>query len=145
VASTTPHGGDAGDFILRYQAHYFPDNVVSGLSNFWVIPPSVSDLERYQKQETSDDENYIVSLIHRFSTEFWAYGQIQQTRPLKLAVGMNDSPLGLAMWIYDIVIGVVVDPAIWTPERIITWTMMHWIPGPYAAFSVYKQGAKVSR
>ena len=64
-------GGDAGDFILRYQAHDFPDNVVSGLSNFWVIPPSVSDLERYQKQETSEDENYIVSLIHRFSTEFW--------------------------------------------------------------------------
>src|SRR6202012_3295100 len=39
---------------------------------------------------------------------------------------------------------VVVDPAIWTPERLITWTMMHWIPGPYAAFSLYKHGSEVS-
>jgi len=27
-------GGDAGDFILRYQAHDYPDAVESALSNF---------------------------------------------------------------------------------------------------------------
>ena len=136
--------GDAGDFILRYQAHDYPEAVVSALSSFWTIPPSPSDLERYRNKTTTDDETFIIELLDWFSTKFWGYGQIQQTRPMKLAIGMTDSPVGLAMWIYDAVVGVVVDKEIWTPERLITWTMMHWIPGPYAAFSLYKHGAKVS-
>jgi pimeloyl-ACP methyl ester carboxylesterase len=137
-------GGDAGDFILRYQAVDYPESVVSGLSNFWIIPPNDGDREKYRQNESTDDEKFIIELLDFFSTERWAYGQIQQTRPLRLAWAMTDSPVGLAMWLYDAVIGVVVDPAIWTPERLITWTMMHWIPGPYAAFSLYKNGAAVS-
>ncbi|KIX08724.1 uncharacterized protein Z518_03381 [Rhinocladiella mackenziei CBS 650.93] len=135
-------GGDAGDFILRYQAHDYPESVVSVLSNFWIIPPNEDDRERDRNNQTSDDENFIIELHDAFTTQHWAYGQIHQQKPLKLAIGMTDSPVGLAMWIYDAVVGVVVDKSIWTPERLITWTMMHWIPGPYAAFSLYKNGAK---
>lgn len=137
-------GGDAGDFINRYAAHDFPESVVSGLSNFWVIPPNETDLERYGKKQTSEDENYIIELLGSFLTSGWAYGQIQQTKPLKLATGLMDSPVGLAMWIYESAAGVEPDPSIWTEERVITWTMMHWINGPYGAFSLYSNGAKVS-
>jgi hypothetical protein len=63
---------------------------------------------------------------------------------LRLAIAMTDSPMGLAMWIYDSVVHGVVDPNIWTPELLITWTMMHWICGPYGAFGLYKNGALVS-
>ena len=137
-------GGDAGDFILRYQAVDYPESVVSGLSNFWIIPPNEVDQEKYRKGQSTDDEKFIIELLNTFETKLWAYGQLHQTRPLKLAWGLTDSPLGLAMWILDAVIGVVFDEAIWTPERLITWTMMHWIPGPYAAFSLYKYGSEVS-
>jgi hypothetical protein len=137
-------GGDAGDFVLRYQAVDYPESVVSGLSNFWVIPPDDADREKYRHNQSTEDERFIIELTDMFSTKHWSYGQVHQTKPLKLAFAMTDSPVGLAMWIYDIVAGVVVDPAIWTPERLITWTMMHWIPGPYAAFSLYKHGAAVS-
>lgn len=138
-------GGDAGGIILQYQAHDYPENVVSALSNFWIVTPDETDRERYNNKQTSDDENYIIELLDLFSAKFWSYGQIHQTKPLKLAFAMTDSPVGLAMWIYDGVARVVVDSAIWTPERLITWTMMHWIPGPFAAFSLYKNGAKVRR
>ena len=137
-------GGDAGDFINRFMAVDFPDSVVSGLSNFWIIPPTEEDMERYRRKETSDDENYVIESRDQFISQGWAYGQIQQTRPLKLAIAMTDSPIGFAMWIYDSVRGGVPDPSIWTLERIITWTMMHWINGPYGSFSLYKNGAKVS-
>jgi epoxide hydrolase-like protein len=137
-------GGDAGDFINRYAAHDFPDSVVSGLSNFWVIPPNDSDLERFRTKETSEDEDYIVTHLDNFFSSGWGYGQIQQTRPLKLASGLMDSPVGLAMWIYDSVAKGEPDSGLWTEERIITWTMMHWINGPYGAFSLYRNGAKVS-
>ncbi|KAJ9613550.1 hypothetical protein H2200_003492 [Cladophialophora chaetospira] len=135
-------GGDAGDFILRYQAVDYPESVVSALSNFWIIPPDDADKENYRSGQSTDDEKFIIELLNRFETKHWAYGQLHQTRPLKLAWGLTDSPLGLAMWIYEAVVSVVVDPAVWTPERLITWTMMHWIPGPYAAFSLYKHGAE---
>jgi pimeloyl-ACP methyl ester carboxylesterase len=137
-------GGDAGDFINRYAAHDFPNSVVSGLSNFWLVPPSEEDLERYRVGTSTEDEKYIVELMQRFVARDWGYGQIQQTRPLKLAHAMVDSPVGLAMWIYDAVVAGVPDPSVWTEELLITWTMMHWINGPYGAFSLYKNGAAVS-
>jgi pimeloyl-ACP methyl ester carboxylesterase len=136
--------GDAGDLINRYAAVDFPENVISGVSNFWITPPRPDDLLRYAQGQVSDDERYLINLYQCFTKEHWAYGQLQQTRPLRLAVGLTDSPVGLAMWIYDGVRTGVTDTKIWTPERIITWTMMHWINGPYGAFSLYKNGAKVS-
>ncbi|KAI0156998.1 Alpha/Beta hydrolase protein [Xylariaceae sp. FL1272] len=136
-------GGDAGDFINRYAAHDFPSEIVSGHSNFWVIPPSDSDRERYRRNETTDDENYVIERLDAFYNSGWAYAQIQQTRPLKLAGGMMDSPMGLAMWIYDSISGGNPGNDLWTYERIITWTMMHWINGPFGAFSLYRNGAKV--
>jgi pimeloyl-ACP methyl ester carboxylesterase len=136
-------GGDAGDFINRYLATDFPESVVSGLSNFWVIPPIESDLQRYSKGETSEDETYVIKAYQRFISDQWSYGQIQQTQPLRLAIGLTDSPVGLAMWIYAALRSSVADPDIWTPELIISWTMMHWINGPYGAFGLYKNGATV--
>ncbi|KAJ9602865.1 hypothetical protein H2200_012645 [Cladophialophora chaetospira] len=134
-------GGDAGDFINRYAAHDFPDSVMAGLSNFWIVPPTQEDLDKFRRGESTDDEKYIINLLGKFFSKDWGYGQIQQTRPLKLAHAMTDSPVGLAMWIYDSVVAGVPDPSIWTEELLITWTMMHWIPGPYGAFSLYKNGA----
>ena len=142
-------GGDAGDFINRYTAHDFPGNIVSGHSNFWVIPPRPSELQEHRQRpfDPEDDESYAVSQWSKFFSADWGYGHIQQTRPLKLAHAMTDSPIGLAMWIYDaVVVGIEPDrrSEVWTAERVITWTMMHWLNGPYGAFSLYKQGAKVS-
>lgn len=137
-------GGDAGDFINRYMAVDFPDAVVAGLSNFWVIPPTQADLDRYATGIADADEAYTIEHHTTFVNDRWSYGQLHQTRPLKLAVGLTDSPVGLAMWIYDLIRLSVNDPTLWTPERIITWTMMHWINGPYGGFSLYKNGRKVS-
>lgn len=142
-------GGDAGDLINRYAAHDFPNSVVSGLSNFWVTPPTSAEIETYRAQgfPADSDENYFCALWTGFFKTGWGYAQIQQTRPLKLAHGLTDSPVGLAMWIYDSV-SMGIEPErreeVWTMESVITWTMMHWLNGPYGAFSLYKQGAKVS-
>ncbi|OQU97389.1 hypothetical protein CLAIMM_03323 [Cladophialophora immunda] len=135
-------GGDAGDLINRYAAVDFPNNVVSGLSNFWVCPPRPSDLARYEQGRASEDEKYLINLYQKFIATSWGYAQLQQTKPLRLAIGLTDSPVGLAMWIYHGLRSGVTDAALWTPERVITWTMMHWINGPYGAFSLYKNGAQ---
>lgn len=137
-------GGDAGDFIGHLMAIDYPDAVISGHSNFWIVPPTPADLERFSAGQTTEDEKFVIERLGSFADSHWSYAQIHQTRPLKLAIGLTDSPVGLAMWIYDICRTVVEDPDIFTPEKIVTWTMMHWINGPYTAFSLYKNGRKVS-
>jgi hypothetical protein len=136
-------GGDAGDFIGHFAALDFPDSVVSGHSNFWISPPSRADIERYTSGQASEDEKNIIERLMGFTEDHWSYGMIHQTRPLKLAVGLTDSPVGLAMWIYDICVPSFENRDLLSPERLVTWTMMHWINGPYAAFSLYKHGRKV--
>ncbi|KAI0126793.1 Alpha/Beta hydrolase protein [Xylariales sp. AK1849] len=135
-------GGDAGGIIMRYQAYLYPKSVISGLNNFCVVSPSVSDMQRYYTDNCTADERYVIELHNSFIQNSWAYGHIQQTRPLRLAHAMTDSPVGLAMWIYDALWPAVWDRSVWTPKEIITWTMIHWIQGPYAAFSIYKEGAQ---
>ncbi|EGR48633.1 uncharacterized protein TRIREDRAFT_121877 [Trichoderma reesei QM6a] len=137
-------GGDAGDFIVRYAALDYPEAVVSLHSNFWVVPPSEDDRARLAQGKATQEEADIIRRLDGFSSQRWAYGHLHQTRPLRLAHAMTDSPVGLAMWIYDVLVSCVEEEnvgRIWTPETVITWTMMHWIPGPYAAFSLYKHGA----
>lgn len=138
-------GGDAGDFIGHFCALDFPSAVVSGHSNFWIAPPTPSDLERLAAGQATEDEKQVVARLGAFVNDHWCnYGTIHQTRPLKLAVGLTDSPVGLAMWIYDVSIASFADREMLGPERLVTWTMMHWINGPYAAFSLYKYGQTVS-
>ncbi|KAI1048908.1 hypothetical protein LB506_005177 [Fusarium annulatum] len=133
-------GGDFGGVILRYQAHQFPKNVISALSNFWIIQPSNNDLRRLAQGEATPDEVAYIKIIEKYENQGSGYRLIMSTEPLTLAYGMTDSPLGNAMWMYSIM-SRVIDPAImaWTPEEIITWSMMYWIQGPYGGMRFYKE------
>ncbi|KAH6663508.1 Alpha/Beta hydrolase protein [Halenospora varia] len=135
-------GGDFGGFTLRYMAGDFPDTIVSVLSNFFIVPPNATDSERFAAGTTTPEENVHIKALIDFETNYAGYRNIQQTRPLQLAVAMTDSPVGFAAWIYDFMY-LHVDDYPWTPEEIITWAMMYYIQGPYGGFSMYKELAKV--
>lgn len=136
-------GGDLGGLVLRHQASLYPDSVVACHSNFWVVAPNSEDLERYRDGKSTPDETATIETYEGFVKTAWSYGQIHLQRPLRLAVGLTDSPVGLAMWIYDGMWPGVGDPSFWSTEDIITWTMMHWIQGPYGAIRIYREAAKV--
>lgn len=121
----------------------FPESIVSVLSNFWVIVPNATDLERFANGTTTADENTTIANIESYFTNRAGYAAIQETRPLELAVAMTDSPVGFAMWIYDLMFQAV-DKYVWTPKTIITWAMMYYIQGPYAGFRLYKESVPVS-
>ncbi|KAH7308303.1 Alpha/Beta hydrolase protein [Rhexocercosporidium sp. MPI-PUGE-AT-0058] len=135
-------GGDFGGFTLRYMAAEFSGNVISALSNFFPIPPNSTDAARYAAKTTTEEENTHIAMLGNFETNYAGYRNIQQTRPLQLAVAMTDSPVGFVAWIYDFMYNHV-DGYAWTPEEVVTWAMMYWIQGPYGGFSMYKEIAKV--
>ncbi|KAK5050969.1 hypothetical protein LTR84_003528 [Exophiala bonariae] len=133
-------GGDFGGMILRHMAPDFPANVVSVLSNFWLVPPNTTDIDRYTRGLTTAAENFTIEALTNF-TNLEGYRQVQQTRPLALAAAMGDSPIGFTLWIYDFMFRHA-DEYPWTPEEIITWSMMYYIQGPYSGFRMYKEIAE---
>ncbi|KAL7813117.1 alpha/beta-hydrolase [Trichoderma gracile] len=135
-------GGDFGGVILRFQAHLFPHNVVSALSNFWIIQPDQSDFRRLAQGLATSDETTYIATLETYINQASGYRILQETQPLTAALAVSDSPLGNALWMYALM-AEVVDPAIkiWTPEEIITWSMMYYIQGPYAGMRFYKEVA----
>lgn len=131
-------GGDFGGVILRFMAADHPSSVVSVLDNFWLISPNATDLSRYQQGLTTADENTTIFSLNTYDTQLSGYRLIQQTLPLQLAVGMTDSPIGFAMWIYTLMF-FAVDHYVWTPKEIITWSMLYYIQGPYGGMRFYKE------
>lgn len=133
-------GGDIGGYILRHQANSYPNNVVSVLSNFWLIAPTDEDLARHTANKTTPGEAAYLETLNTYLIDRSGYRHIQQTQPLTLAYLASDSPLGYALWIYALMRDVI-DPrtSVWTPAEIITWSLMYTIQGPYGGFRIYKE------
>jgi len=136
-------GGDLGAITSHFLAGDFPDNVVSIHSNFWLVAPNATDIERFQNGTTSKDENTTISGLSSFENTLSGFTHIQEAMPLQAAIALGDSPVGYAMWIY-VLMHFGIDQYDWSAEEIITWSMMHYIQGPYGAMRIYKEGAKVS-
>ena len=135
-------GGDFGALTLRHMATDFPMTVASVCSNFYLVYPNATDLARQARNETTPMENANIAVANRIATTD-GYAAIQETTPLQLAVGMTDSPIGTAAWIWEVMYGAA-PGYIWTLEQVVTWTMTYYIQGPYGAFRMYKEAARVS-
>ncbi|KAK5754860.1 hypothetical protein LTS12_015076 [Elasticomyces elasticus] len=131
--------GDFGGLIFPYLAARYPENLISGLSNFWLVQPNATDLARYERNESSVDESAYIKNILNFINNESGYRIVQQTSPLSLAYALTDSPLGFALWIYNLM-RVAIDPTVstWTREQIITWSLMYTIQGPYGGLRLYE-------
>jgi pimeloyl-ACP methyl ester carboxylesterase len=136
-------GGDWGGIVLRYIAADFPDSVPSVLSNFWVIQPNATDFARYEAGTSTPDETVAIQGFNSFFKGLGGYFYEQQLHPLQIAHLLTDSPVGNAMWIYDLMYHAV-ENFWWTPKEIITWSMMYWIQGPYAGARIYRESLLVS-
>ena len=66
-----------------------------------------------------------------------AYANIQEQRPQTLGYGLHDSPVAMLAWMADKLI-VWTDKYPWTPSEIITWTLLHYFPGPTTALAPYR-------
>jgi hypothetical protein len=68
----------------------------------------------------------------------FGYGAAQGQKPTTLGFAMHDSPVGMLAWMYDKLV-VWTDEYPWTPSEVITWTLMHYFPGPTTSFMMYHE------
>jgi len=86
------HGGDRGAFVTTGLAYRYPEHVVGIHQNLPMAIPA---------DPPTPEEDAWLATTARWNAEEGAYSAIQGTRPMSLAYGLNDSPVGLAGWICE--------------------------------------------
>lgn len=89
-------GGDLGAGISIRLAQKHPKNIIGLHLNY------ISD--SYKPYTTSTNNNEIKEYqeyLKNWNRKEGAYANIQSTKPLSLAYGLNDSPIGLCAWILE--------------------------------------------
>lgn len=91
-------GGDFGAGVSTALSMKYPENVTGMHLNY--IPGNyVPVLE--ENEEFSADENSYLDLEEEWYSREGGYSLEQNTKPLTLAYGLNDSPMGLCAWIIE--------------------------------------------
>jgi len=90
------HGGDWGSTITEHLARSHSDHVVG------IHLTDVPFMHLFQKpKDLSTAEKRFIEKSEEWQRQEGAYAMIQSTRPQSLALGLNDSPAGLASWIVE--------------------------------------------
>jgi pimeloyl-ACP methyl ester carboxylesterase len=121
-------GGDTGAVLAQCMAIEHPENVVAIHITDLGWHATNIDAAKASKEE----QKYLASARRRFMHD-GAYIAVQTTRPQSLAVGLEDSPAGLASWIVDRFhswAGAVDDRLTsFTQDDLLTDIMLYWVTG----------------
>jgi pimeloyl-ACP methyl ester carboxylesterase len=128
-------GGDGGSAIAQLIAIDHPEAVI-GIH--------LTDLGWHVAQTPPDDlpkaeQKYLEEGKQRFQAD-GAYAMVQTTRPRSLAVGLTDSPVGLASWIIDR-FHAWSDGGHFDKDDLLTNIMLYWVTGAIGS-SVYQYFAE---
>ena len=89
-------GGDLGAGISIRLAQQQPKNIIGLHLNY------ISDSYRpYSEDGDNNDNQEFLERLNDWNSNEGAYGMIHSTKPLSLAYGLNDSPVGLCAWIIE--------------------------------------------
>lgn len=92
-------GGDLGAGVSTWLAWRYPDAITGIHLNY--IPGSYSPPLGEKEPPISAEEQQYLDYVQAWSNEHAAYSRLQSTKPQSLAIGLNDSPAGLAAWITE--------------------------------------------
>jgi pimeloyl-ACP methyl ester carboxylesterase len=89
------HGGDIGSYLVHRLALDYPERLLGVHVTYPAEPP-----DSVVGQLSAEERQFLVERpVNR--EQGGGYAHIQRTRPLTLAYGLTDSPVGLAAWILD--------------------------------------------
>jgi pimeloyl-ACP methyl ester carboxylesterase len=131
-------GGDVGTDVAEAMAARHPDSVVgvhfTDLSHRHVLSEELGDL--------TDEETEYADAVTAWHRDEGGYNHQQSTRPESLAVGLGDSPAGLAAWILE-KLHVWSDRespvgSAFTTTQALDWITAYWVTGSIGtSFSPY--------
>lgn len=124
------HGGDLGAGVTTRLAARHPD-ALAGIHLLAVGAPAIDG-----STVLSEDERVFLVEVERWGRDEGAYQHQQQTRPLTLAHGLSDSPVGLLAWLVEKL-------RAWSDcdgdlstrfsdDDVLTWVSLYWLTNTIA-------------
>ncbi|KAI1269943.1 alpha/beta-hydrolase [Xylariaceae sp. FL1019] len=129
---------DVGWFVGLFMGSRSSDNVIGLFSDFWLISPNATDLERRANNQTTEEETLYLDAIEDFENNHFSYATAHEQTPLAIAQAMTDTPVGFAGWVWHLVIWAN-DGYQYTFDELITNTLALWIQGTYGNVYSYKE------
>lgn len=136
-------GGDWGAGVSRSLALRYPEHVQAMHLNYFntFAPPDLPPDYPYTPFEREK-----IARNKHWNDDETAYFYIQHQRPLALGIGLHDSPIGMLAWMVDKLLSWsdAFSPSNptgynWSPTEMITWTLLHYFPGPTRSFAIYAE------
>ncbi len=125
-------GGDWGAAVVEALSWMQPAGLRAVHFNLPLVFPT-----RDETAQADDAERAMIADAARYQDELSAYAKEQTTRPQTIGYCLNDSPVGLAAWIYQLFVDVSDTDG--RPERLLGWDailddiMLYWLPGTGAS------------
>jgi pimeloyl-ACP methyl ester carboxylesterase len=138
-------GGDFGAGVSAFISLKYPENVIGMHLNY--IPgnyhPELADGELF----TAEENDYIKSEEEWYFRE-GGYSLQQNTKPLTLAYGLNDSPVGLCAWIIEKMYGWAACngniESVFTKDELLSNVMLYWVTETiHSSIRLYGENKKV--
>ena len=127
-------GGDWGSVLARAMAILYSDSIQAIHINILLM-----DKPHLGKEpEYTAIEKKFLERTEWYKTGEIAYAYLHATKPLKLGFGLHDSPVAMLAWMADKLF-LWTDDYPWTHDLIITWTLLHYFPGPTTAVAMYHE------
>ncbi|KAF2441102.1 alpha/beta-hydrolase [Karstenula rhodostoma CBS 690.94] len=128
---------DLGAFIaMSYIVDYAP-RIINHISDFYLTLPSAADTARLAANQTTPEETAYMTSIDSYFADHSAYSALHSSLPLSIAYALNDSPVGFLAWRYQL--AWTVSDVDYTPEELITETLLLYLPGVYGNIRSYKE------
>ncbi|RYP31086.1 hypothetical protein DL767_005930 [Monosporascus sp. MG133] len=128
---------DLGWWTGLYLADMVPDSIIGHYSDFWLIEPNATDLERLAQNQTTDEETAYINSYQTWFNEHYVHGPVHALAPLAIGQAMTDTPVGFAGWVWHLM-HPISDGYPYTYEELITQTMMLFIQGTFGNMRHYK-------
>ncbi|KAL8834903.1 MAG: hypothetical protein Q9170_003545 [Blastenia crenularia] len=130
-------GGDWGSDIARNLGRLYHDHVfavhINHINLITMPKPHFDDEPEY-----TDFEKRSIAQQARFAEDEFAYYQVQSSKPRTFGIALHDSPVGMLAWMMDKLF-TWSDNYPWSPTELITWTLLHYFPGPTTALHMYRE------
>ncbi|KAI9747947.1 MAG: hypothetical protein M1835_001929 [Candelina submexicana] len=131
-SSYVVQGGDWGSWITRCIAQLYPSHVKAIHLNMLEMPEPKFD----QQPTYTPSEKAHLERRTWFHEKQSAYLHLQGTKPRTLGFALHDSPIGMLAWMCDKLF-TWSDAYPWTPTELITFTLLHYFPGPTTSMQMY--------
>jgi pimeloyl-ACP methyl ester carboxylesterase len=138
------HGGDFGAGVSTSIAMQYPEHVIGLHINY--IPGNYVPVLQENDKFTDEENEYLDKEEEWYSRE-GGYSLEQNTKPLTLAYGLNDSPVGLCAWIVEKMYGWSNNSGyignVFTKDELLSNVTLYWLTETiHSSCRLYNENSK---